>query len=41
MFKKFNLFVLFFLFAFANGQFISELPESNILGKYSHEQTNI
>ena len=40
MFKKFNLFVLFFLIAFAKGQFISELPESNILGKYSHEQIN-
>ena len=40
MFKKFILFVLFFLIAFAKGQFISELPESNILGKYSHEQIN-
>ena len=38
MFKKFSLFVLFFLIAFANSQFISELPESNSLGKYSHEQ---
>ena len=37
MFKKFNLFVLFFLIAFANGQFIAELPESNILDKYSQE----
>ena len=40
MFKKFNLFVLFFLIAFAKGQFISELPESSTLGKYSHEHKN-
>ena len=37
MFKKINLIVTFFLFAFAKGQFISKLPESNILGPYSHE----
>ena len=35
MFKKFNLFVMFF--AFANAQFISELPESSTLGRYSYE----
>ncbi len=40
MFKKFNLLVLLFLIAFAKGQFISELPESNTLGKYPHEQIN-
>ena len=40
MFKNFSLFVLFFLFAFARGQFISELPVSNTLDKYSLEQTN-
>ena len=39
MFKRFCSFVLFFLFAFANGQFISKLPVSNILGKNSHELT--
>ena len=39
MFKNFSLFVLFFLFAFAKGQFISELPVSNTLDKYFHEQT--
>ena len=38
MFKRFNLFVMFF--AFANAQFISELPESSTLGKYSHEHKN-
>ena len=38
MFKKINWFVIFFLFAFAKGQFISNLPESNTLGPYSHEQ---
>ena len=41
MFKKFNLFVIFFLFTFANGQFISELPVTNTLGKHSNEQINI
>ena len=40
MFKRFCSFVLFFLFAFANGQFISELPVNNILNKYYHEQTD-
>ena len=40
MFKNFSLFVLFFLFAFARGQFISELPVSNTLDKYSLDQTN-
>ena len=40
MFKKFNLLVLFFLIAFAKGQFISELPESSTLVKYSHEHKN-
>ena len=38
MFKRFNLFVMFF--AFANAQFISELPESSTLVKYSHEHKN-
>jgi len=38
MFKKFNLFVM--IFAFANGQFISEMPKNNILGKYSNEQSD-
>ena len=40
MFNKFNLIVLFFLIAFAKSQLISELPGSNTLGKYSHEQTD-
>ena len=40
MFKKFNLFVVFFLFSFVNGQFISELPVSNISGKHYFEQTD-
>ena len=40
MFKKFNLFVLFFLFNFAKSQFISELPESNTGGRYSLEKTD-
>ena len=38
MFKRFNLFVMFF--AFANAQFISELPESSTLSKYSHKHKN-
>ena len=38
MFRKFNLFVMFF--AFANAQFISELPESSTLSKYSHDHTD-
>ncbi len=40
MSKKFNLLVLFFLIAFAKGQFISELPENNTFVKYSREQIN-
>jgi len=40
MFKKINLFVLFLLIAFANGQFISELPGNKTLGKYSQDQRN-
>lgn len=37
MCKKFSLFVISFLFTFANGQFISELPVTNTLGKHSNE----
>ena len=40
MFKRFSLFALFFLFTFGHGQFISELPVSNTLAKYSHGQTD-
>ena len=38
MFKRFNLFVMFF--AFANAQLISELPESSKMGNYSHDHKN-
>ena len=40
MFKKINMFVMFFLFAFAKSQVISELPKSNILDEYFHNKLN-
>ena len=40
LFRRFSSFALFFLFTFAKGQFISELPVGNTLDKYFHEQTD-